>query len=509
MTKTIPNYLRVHRGQSKSNSVKNDSSHGTAARVTVAQFWQTYSEVTGWRIDQVTPADGTDCKILPVVNTDTTTNPDELDAAPIVAKSMAERLANSASSLAQQLQQARDALRRQSAELSSRAAIIQGDDSRDRLATAIESTLCDVATATDCQAAQLFLLDDDTKTLATRGAYGLPESRMSELPRDLKGSRGDLEAMVQGLVAINDLNETTIDTWNCPETAASAICVSVVNADVPIGTLWIYSTEKTEFTSAHLAAAKIAAANIGLHLQQAATLKRPAEKKPSQGIGQVANWQMASLPIGTQLAPGWRVDGMLESNQAWATGWHNWDVLPDGTMMIAIAEAEESSAAAAMTATVARAALTAHTGYRHTPRQVLQRISDTLWQTSTYDQLTSLLYAHIDPETGEGDLATAGSITAMIASRHGYRPIVRETAMPLASHIDASCISSTFRMIPGEVFFAGTRGLELDGASQMMLGNRLRESMQNLDASPLSSIRRSMANLPLKNERGAISILRQ
>ena len=164
--------------------------------------------------------------------------------------------------------------------------------------------------------------------------------------------------MVQGLVAINDLNESTIDTWNCPETAASAICVSVVNADVPIGTLWIYSTEKTEFTSAHLAAAKIAAANIGLHLQQVATLKRPTEKKPSQGISQLANWQMASLPTGTQLAPGWRVDGMLESDQAWATGWHNWDVLPDGTMMIAIAEAEERSAAAAMTATVARAALT-------------------------------------------------------------------------------------------------------------------------------------------------------
>lgn len=432
-----------------------------------------------------------------------------MGSAPTVAKSMAERLANSANSLAKQLDETRDALRRQSAELSSRAAIIQSDESRSTLATAIETTLKDATTACGCDAAQLFLLDDDTKFLSPRSTHGLPESRMSAQPRALKSSRGDLEAMVQGIIAINDLNLTSVDTWACPESVASAICVSIVNAEVPIGTLWIYANKKTAFTESHLAAARMAAANIALQLQQAASPKKKVSKKSGQAIEQIANWQMASLPIGTQLAPGWRVDGMLESNQAWATGWHNWDVLPDGTMMIAIAEADETSAAAAMTATVARAAMAAHTGYRHTPRQILQRISDTLWQTSTYDQLTSVLYAHIDPETGEGELATAGNMTAMIASRYGYRPVVRETAMPLASHIDANCITSTFRMMAGEVFFASTQGMELDGANQMMLGNHLREAMQNCDVSPLASVRRSLANLALKNERGAISILRQ
>ena len=102
------------------------------------------------------------------------------------------------------------------------------------------------------------------------------------------------------------------------------------------------------------------------------------------------------------LADGWRVDGMIESPESWGTGWHHWDVLPDGTLMIAIAEAADPTAKGAMHAAVARAALAAHSGYRHTPAQLIQRVSDTLWQTNTGEQLVSMIYAHLDPESGDG-----------------------------------------------------------------------------------------------------------
>ena len=50
--------------------------------------------------------------------------------------------------------------------------------------------------------------------------------------------------MVQGVVAIDDLNPTSIDTWNCPEeSAAAGICAVIQNDDVPIGTLWLYKYE--------------------------------------------------------------------------------------------------------------------------------------------------------------------------------------------------------------------------------------------------------------------------
>ena len=443
---------------------------------------------------------------------------DDFDT-PAVSKSTAQRLAESASVLAQQLNHSRQALRLQSAELSARAAIIESDGSRQSLSDAIDVTLKDAALACKCNAAALYLLDDDTQFLSTRGVHNLPENRLADEARELRGSRGDLEAMVQGVVVINDLHECAIDTWNCPEEAASAICVSVLNAGVPIGTMWLLASEVSEFGDAEAAAARLAAELIAMQLQSAAGAPASARSTPAvktkAAVGQVdvgqsvGQWQMGGLPTGTYLAPGWKVDGMIESNNPWAVGWHCWDVLPDGTMMMAIAEADDQTSAGAMTAAVARAALAAHTGYRHTPQQIMQRISDTLWQTNSFDQLTSLMYAKIDPETGEGELAVAGSISAMIASRYGYRPVVEASFEPLASRIDVNLGVSSFRLMTGEVLMAHTGGLVNEEVDQMRIGNRLKESMRSGDTCPLASVRRAVASSPLHQERGAVTMLRQ
>ncbi|NNE00134.1 MAG: SpoIIE family protein phosphatase [Pirellulaceae bacterium] len=503
MTKTIPNYLRVHRGPGLSAPVETKRSHET-----VENFWQAYTDVTGWRVDEGSPQKKAKCKLLPAVGMDLMSGMEQHQETPTVAKSSAQRLAESAASLAAQLEETRQTLRQQSAELSARAAIVN-ENARGELATSVEASLQNAAAACQCDSAAMYLLDNDTQFLTIRSTYALPPTRMSAPQRELRGSRGDLEAMIQGVVVMNDLNATLGETYCSPEPAGSAICAAIMNAGVPIGTLWLYADEPSDFQESQIAAAKLAASELALRLQCAATSGTPKSKPDHDATSQLATWQFAGLPIGTQLAPGWRVDGMIESPRSWATGWHTWDVLPDGTLMLAIAEADDHTIAGAMTATVARAALTAHTGYRHSPQQLLQRVSDTLWQSSTMDQLTSLLYARIDPETGEGELAAAGSMTAMIASRYGYRPLIEGNQIPLASRIDMKASASTFRMMAGEVFLSHSRGLASDGISQMLLGNHLSEAMRNSDSCPLASIRRSLTEIPMKHERGAVTILRQ
>jgi hypothetical protein len=199
---------------------------------------------------------------------------------------------------------------------------------------------------------------------------------------------------------------------------------------------------------------------------------------------------------------------MIESPQAWATGWHAWDVLPDGSLMLAIAEAVDSSIKGAMSATIARAAMTSHIGYRHSPSQLLQRVNDTLWQTNTCEQLISLLYMRVDPETGEGQFAAAGAIAAMIGSRYGYRPLVDGMAKPLCSDFRASFVSDSFRMMPGEMMLAYGPGVAASGASQNLLGDSVRSAMQAGSVSPLASIRRTLAASPLEFERGAAALTR-
>ena len=463
VTKTIPNYLRIHRGN------KPTTTQVIPPHDSMRCFWDAYSDVTGWRIDQRASRNDV-MELLPAVNTETS----EMGVSATVSKLAASRLAESAARLAEELQRNREAMRRQEVELASRAPIMATDGDRARVADRIEKTLADAAAACRCDAAAIYLLDEETQFLKARAVFGLPTQRLEEQARPLRGSRADLEAMVEDVVMIEDLNASSLDAWNSPEPFSAGICAAIPSDGIPIGTLWLFSDEKTAFSSAETATARFAASQIGLELAQARVGSQDELKNLREPVRDLAQWQYESLPVGATVAEGWRVDGLIESPNDWATGWHVWDVLPDGTVMIAIAESVDQSVKGAMSAAIARAALSAHTGYRHTSAQLIQCISDTLWQTSTAEQLMSILYARVDPESGEGEIVSAGSISAMIASRYGFRPMLDGPSDPLNTHIDARAVVKTFRLLKGETLMAYTAGFGSSGETQRMLGESLR-----------------------------------
>ncbi len=400
-------------------------------------------------------------------------------------------------------------MRIQEMELAARAAIVPDVNDRAKLADKIERILAEATEGTGCAAAALYLLDDDTELLKARSVFGLPLSRLEDAPRELRGSRGDLEAMVQTVVTIDNFLAGGIDTWNSPEPYAAGICVSVNDGDVPIGTLWLFADEVMPFGKRDEAVARMAASFIASELKHAAASPHP--KQPSlqhETIRDVAEWQHLSLPIGTEIASGWRADGMIESPRSWASGWHTWDVLPDGTIMLAMAEADDNSMRGAIAAVVARTAITAHAYYRHDASQMLSRINDTLWQTNSGDQLLSMLYMHLDPESGEGNYASSGNIMAMICSQYGYRPLVDGASDPLGTHINARAKTGSFSLLPGEAMLAYNKGMQIGRASQAFLGDRLRKCLQASDRNPLAAIRREMAGMSLDQERAAVTLLR-
>lgn len=222
----------------------------------------------------------------------------------------------------------------------------------------------------------------------------------------------------------------------------------------------------------------------------------------------VAQWQYQTLPVGAEIAPGWKADGMIDSPSDHAVGWHTWDVLPDGMMAIAMAESIDLTIKGTMNATVARAALASHAGYRHTPDQLLARVGDTLWQTGLGEQLVSLLYACIDPETGEGEIASAGAIHAIIGSPYGYRPLVVGDSDPLCMHIDTRSRRASFRMMTGEALLAYSPGLLLGDLNHTRIGGILHTAMRKAPKSPLASIHRHVTAQLGTRERGAMTLVR-
>jgi len=531
VTKHIPSYLRLHSG---SKNPAESTAHLTIDPV--SRFWQAYASATGWRIDQshgrvrgranrsvVNPVlvgashasaeEASALSLRPAMGVPMMGGEDSLDEVPMVSREMAESLAVAASDLANQYQDSLEAIRRQEAELAASAVSNESIEKGSRLSEKLQSLLRQVIAATGSDRAAIYMLDEQTTSLKMRACYGLPTSRLMAAPRSLRGSRGDLESLVSDVVLIDDLAGSLSATWNSPEDYPSAIVVRLEDEDLPIGTLWIWSDEAKSYTDRDGAAAQLASAAIASELSKSKlSRQRHRWNVSSNSIQTAAQWQMRQLPPAMEIAPNYFVDGWTESPRPWACSWHAWEILPDGTIAIALAEAEQTQLDGAMIAATARAAFAGHCHYRHSVTDMLSRVSDSLWQTNTGDQIVSMLYAHLDPETGEGQIASAGSIQAIIAGSRGFRPLCSgHQSDPLASRLDCRVASSSFRLQAGEVLVAVNEAVldHNDGLSQSAWADVVRESVTYDGAPVLSAIRRALASKELGKERAGMMLFRK
>jgi phosphoserine phosphatase RsbU/P len=524
VTKTIPSYLRLHSGSKKTSGAA-----ASAALDPIARFWHAYTNATGWRVDSsrgrqfssgsASLVDGTSVKnvkrvvtLRPALENALLGDETSLADMPAVSEELAQQLAIAASELANEYRLSIETLRHQESELAAADLPAETTDNGSRIGDRLQKILTQVIAATRSDSAAIYMLDEQTTSLKMRASVGLPSSRLLAPARPLRGSRGDLESLVCDVVLIDDLEGTLSATWNSPEAHPSAIVVKIEEDDLPVGTLWIWSDARRSFDDCDGASAQLAATAIAGELAKfKMSRQRHRWSVTSNSIQTAAQWQMRQLPPAMELAPGYFVDGWTESSRPWACSWHSWEVLPDGTIAIALAEAEETQLDGAMIAATARAAFAAHSNYRHSVTDMLSRVSDSLWQTNTGDQIVSMLYAHLDPDTGEGQIASAGLIQAIIAGKRGFRPLCSGSQSdPLASRVDCRLASSSFRLQAGEVLVAVNRSVihpEM-GLGQDVFASVVRESICQVGSPVLSSIRRALADKPTAWERAGLMLHR-
>ncbi|WP_162276001.1 PP2C family protein-serine/threonine phosphatase [Roseimaritima ulvae] len=449
-TTSRPSYLRLHRAQHDS------APGGEVPTDEMAAFWHSFTESTGWRLDRRSRAIGAP-KLLPVREV---VYDEEGDAAglPSLTKPAAQHLAASAAKLIVRLRESEQAVRRQEAELVATATPLAPPEGQAEFADRLDEILQQAVEGTSFVAAAFYMLDDDTSSLKMRAQCGLSEQSLAASSRPLRGALADLEAMVSDVVVIEDCAAGD-EIYNSPEPLAAGICAVVSDDDVPIGTLWIWNDTPLAIDPSATAVARLTAIALAAEIARERMTRRGGEiREETQTLRAVSHWQQRQQPAATPLAEGWFVDGLTYTSAPLASTWHTWDILPNGTIALAVAQAHSDAADASMIAATARAAFQSHLGYRLSPKQVLQRVSDTLWQTNTGDQLVSLIYANIDPETGEGTLASAGSAQAMILSRYGFRAITKASE-PLCSFPDYSPSETIVRLSPGEVLWAASRDM--------------------------------------------------
>lgn len=440
---------------------------------------------------------------------------EELESAPVVSRASAQRLAEAGVELLRSLHETQAALREREAELAAADAApltpdpatgVQGGKA---LADVLEATLGDLCQlASGCRAG-LYMLDGSTSELKLRATSGWHADALVAAPRGLRGSLPDLEALVGNVVEVSE----TPAALGADVAGLPALCVAVQVADTPVGVLWLWSEAPRQWQAADHVAMRMSSRVIAHELT--ADLQHERAGKARKVVGPLrtaTQWQHTQHPPVHHLASGWSADGWVATDGALANTWYHWDVLPDGMLSIVLAEAHATGYAGAMIAATARAAWQAHAGYRHDPAQMLQRISDTLWNTNTAEQRLSIAYAQIDPTTGQMQLASAGQLEGLIASRYGVRPLLYRSD-PLGESIEARPQLRQHRLAAGELMISCTPGLVSSGPvgggqvalSQQQLTELIGPEDHREPQRLLARIRRAAAELgPMHGDRAAL-----
>jgi serine phosphatase RsbU (regulator of sigma subunit) len=362
-----------------------------------------------------------------------------------VPRQQVEHLAAAIASVLGELDATRSALAQREAELAAGVPVVFDSEDGAHLAERLQSSLEAAVEAVGATAGGLYLLDEATSQLKLRCCSGLPRTRLLDAPRPLKGALADLEALLGHAVVIEDTS--LLPHWRCPEDFPAAVCVPVSTANTPLGTLWLFSKVKRDFTPSETNVIEVVAGRIATELEREMLVAAGAQSKVlEREIDEAASWQQERLPSIAPLVDDWDFAGVSQSGHGLASEFFDWSVLPDGHVALAVGDAHGASITSGLSAAALQAALKAHGNYRHDSRQMLERVNETFWTTSPGGNYASLFYGLLLPQEHVLEFAHAGRLGAMLVDGDGHIVLAQNTP-PLGSDIELALAKST-RKIP-------------------------------------------------------------
>ena len=304
---------------------------------------------------------------------------------PAIELQPARHLALALGNLLAEVNRFKRAVWQREAELAAGVPVAKRADNEPHLAERLESVLKGGTEAVGCQAAGLYLLDEGTSELKLRAAFGLPLERLLDPARPLRGSVADLEALVGHAVVLEDTS--LLAHWKCPEDYPSAVCVPVSSPTVPLGTLWMFSDSPRDFLPHETNLIEIVAGRLAADLEREMLLAAGASAKGrDQQFDAAARWMEDRLPSVAPLVPGYEVAGWTCQSADVGGDFHDWAVLPDGRLALAVGDAEGRLLQSGLGAASLHAAIKAHSAYPHAAKELLERINESLLAASPGDQ---------------------------------------------------------------------------------------------------------------------------
>lgn len=376
----------------------------------------------------------------------------------------AAELAAALGDVVAELMRTQRALREREAELAAGIPLAAHAKPQRHLVERLEAVLRAAAEAIGCRAAAVYLLDDATTELKLRAAWGLPEDRLLEPARPLRGAQADLEALAGHAVALEDA--TLFPHWNLPEPSyAAAVCVPIATPTELLGTLWVFADTKRAFSDHEVNLVEISSGRVASDLERE-LLMTETQKKVSyeRSWDDAVQHRRVREPQVAPLVDGWEIAGSMQSPDEALGEFYDWLVPTDGVVATAVGRVEEQGFAAALSIESLRSAWRAHVHHERDFGRLLERVNDDLWSAAVEPVPAHLLGLRMEADGTVRWAASGTTATLWLPSDEANSVRLRE---------GASLIMPETWQARGEQLGVNPDFIPATGTRRLLLGERL------------------------------------
>jgi serine phosphatase RsbU (regulator of sigma subunit) len=286
--------------------------------------------------------------------------------------------------------------------------------------------------------AAVYLLDEATTHLRLRSMIA-PVSFAPEVEsvRALENSLADLESLIGNKINIH--SREMGETWKIPKPFQFGWCVVLGTKNLPLGTIWIF------FSQARTPSDKELEFLEGLNNQLHSEIS--SREKPQTSDAETALLQQelllaarsndARLPSFSPEIDGWKITGWTYRQGYLSSTFHDWAITPAGNLSVAVGQVTGPMLTSSMSLNNLRSLVSAHREYRHTSQSMAAKLNEQIWCQSPGDEMASLIYALIDPETDRIDLVNAGDGGVVFSGPRGVYS-VDQFQSPLGVDLDST-----------------------------------------------------------------------
>jgi len=265
------------------------------------------------------------------------------------------------------------------------------------------------------------------------------------------------------------------------ETTASLLCAPLKNEQRILGVIILVGDMNTQYTARDLKLLYSVAAQTTPAIEISRLYEKAIQKaRITQELQMAHEVQVSLLPKEVPQVPGWEFAARWCPSGEVAGDFFDIIVEPDGHIGLVIADVADKGLPASLFMASTRSILRATMTPGSSPVQRIFNANQIIYLDSSYNPFVTLIYAQLDPKTGELIYVNAGHNPPMFyrAEQNQISELTR-TGLPLGVQQDSEYTQGSVWLKPGDFIFFYTDGLTeaIDADEQPFGSDRVKKEI--------------------------------